>query len=315
MSWLSELFHPETSRASRDAVAAKAAADAKAASDATAAQTKQDQDRATAQAQLDALRSSATDAGRTSALKYFSDQGLDPTQYQGSIDDKINNILSTTAKDDPNVASYLSDIGQGIYGDQTNALQSKSLNAVNNEFQPGFERARISDTADDPYISQIDADQRGTADSYITNLLKRHVITDSGAAGAEKNLDNQNARVQTQLKGLGDSLLSGGRQKLTDIANQGRQTASTLRLGSTFDPSTFGQQADQTTNDFLGGLGDSLKSSVPGNLFDTSGLAAIAGTAQGAQNTNFDPRALAGLNINQDDPNNPTATNKNRGLF
>lgn len=272
------------------------------------------QDKADAAAKLAALRTSSSGAARTNASQYFTDRGLDPTQYGGAIDSKINEILSSTADDDPNVASYLSNLGESVYGAQTDALRGKSLNAVNTQFQPNFEQGAIADTADDPFISSIDQAQRGSADDFITNLLKRHVITDVGAQTAEKNLDDQGARVRTQLGDLGKGLLSSGRQSLTDIANRGRQTASTLNLGQSFDPNTFKTQADTTASDFLSGLGDSLKSAVPGSLYDTSGLAAIAGAGQGAQNTNFDPRALAGLNIGENDPNSPLSTKK-RAVF
>lgn len=272
------------------------------------------QDKADAAAKLAALRTSATGAARTNANQYFSDRGLDPSAYGGAIDTKINDVLSTTAEDDPNVASYLSNLGEGVYGSQTDALRGRSLNAVNSQFAPNFEQGAIADTADDPFISSIDQAQRGSADDFITNLLKRHVITDVGAQTAGKNLDDQGARVRTQLGDLGKGLLSSGRQSLTDIANQGRQTASTLNLGQTFDPNTFKTQADTSASSFLSGLGDSLKSAAPGNLYDTSGLAAIAGAGQGAGNTNFDPRALAGLNIGGDDTTDPLKT-KSRAVF
>lgn len=279
-----------------------------------AAQQKAEQDKTNAASELDTLRTNATGAAHTDANKYFSDRGLDPTQYGGAIDNRINEILATTAKDDPNIGSYLTGLGADVYGRQTDAVRGKSLHDVNQLFQPEFERSRIADTADDSYINDIVGAQRGKADDYITNLLNRHVITAPGAEGARHNLDEQGARVRTQLNDLGSQTLASGRQGLTDIANRGRQAASTLDLGSVFDPSKFGQEADQSSASFLSGLGDTLKSAVPGNLFDTSGLAASAGVAQGAQNTNFDPRALAGLNIH-DDTQAPIDPNKKRGIF
>lgn len=274
---------------------------------------KRAQDLTDSKSKLAALRTSSIGSAHTDANRFFADRGLDPTQYGGAIDDRINSILGTTAEDDPNVGSYFKDIGSDVYGRSLDSARTKAVHGVNDVFTPNFESSRISDTADDPYLAQIDTEQRGNADNYITNLLKRHVITDAGAAGAERNLDSQGARVRTQLGSLGDSMLAGGRQKLTDIANKGRQTAQTLDLGQTFDPSTFGSEADTASSKFLGSLGDSLRSGVSGNLYDTSGLGAIAGAAQGGQNTNFDPRALAGLNISDTSENGQPI--KKRSVF
>jgi hypothetical protein len=51
---------------------------------------------------------------------------------------------------------------------------------------------------------------------------------------------------------------------------------------------------NKSYNDFLSSLPTELASRAPGDLFDTSGLASIAGQAQGAQNLPFDPGALSG---------------------
>lgn len=276
-----------------------------------AAQSQADRDKAEAATRASTLRTNATNSARTDATNYFRDRGLDPTRYSGAIDDRINQVLSSTAEDDPNVGSYLSHLGDTVFSGQQDAQRARAGRDVNAMFAPNFESSRIADTADDPILADINTSQRGTADNYIANLLRRHVINDTGATGARANLDRQGSRVRTQLNDLGRGTIAAGRQSLTDIANRARSDAMNSPLGTTFDASGYGNEATQSANDFTTNIGDAIRARVPGNLYDTSGLAAAAGTSQGAQNLSFDPRALAGI-IQPDENQNGQATQQGR---
>lgn len=278
-------------------------------------QARLDKKEAEQKASLAALRTNASGAARTSAQNYFSGQGLDPTQYQGDIDAKINEILATTSEDDPNVGSYFTDLGDTIYQNRQNAARSQAGRSVDSLFGPEFERSRIGNTLDDSILADIESGARGKADTYVENLFKRGVINDTGRNAARSNLDEQGAGVRSILNTLGSDSLAAGRQSLSDIANRARTGAQTLRLGNNFDPSTFGGEADSAFNDFLAGLNDSIRSKAPTNLFDTSGLSAIAGAGQGAQNFKFDPRALAGIIDEENPEGDPTQTQKKRVAF
>lgn len=271
------------------------------------------QAKADADAKLSALRTQAATGAQNTARNYFTEQGVAPDPYYGAIDTRIGNILDTLAPDDPNAGQYLQGLGPDVFSSQQDATRARAGRDVNATFAPNFETQRIGDTADDPFLAGIDKKQRGSADAIIQNLLKRHVITDTGAAGAEKNLDEQGGRVRTQLDQLGGDVLASGRQTLTGIANKARSDAQTLDLGQTFNASDYGKEADAAYTDFFGKLGDTISSRVPGNLYDTSGLSATAGAVQGAQNTAFDPRALAGI-IDNNQQNNITAP-KRRPVF
>lgn len=301
MSWLSELF----GGGGDDPMAAERLRQDAEDRRQREAQTRLDAEKAEARTKALALRSNASTAGRNSAQQYFSNLGLDPNEYTPDIDNRISEVLGITAEDDPNVGSYLADLGQQIYSNREGALRTRSGRDVDMMFQPEFERSRIADTADDDILSQINTAERGEADAFVDNLFKRGVITEAGRSGASRNLDDQGSRVRGILDEIGQSVLSGGRQNLTDIANRGRQTAQTLKLGQSFDPSTYGTQADQSSTSFLGGLGDKIKGRITDDLYDTSGLGAIAGAAQGAGNTKFDPNALAGVISDEEDEDDP----------
>lgn len=282
-------------------------------SDADIAAAKEAADKAAADQANQLMRTNAATAGKSSAEKYFSDLGLDPSSYDNDIDSKISEILNLSAPDDPNIGSYFSGLGDTIYNSRQNADRTKALRGVDSLFSPDFDRSKISDSFDDPYLADVNTSERGKADSYIDNLFKRGVINSVGVQGAERNLDDQGAKVRTTLDDLGQGIISSGRQSLNDVANRGRTNASTLSLGQSFDPNSYATEADNTLNDFSGKFGDLLKSRLPGNLYDTSNLASVAGGAQGAQNLKFDPNALAGKQSTLDD--DPFASLQKKAVF
>lgn len=176
---------------------------------------------------------------------------------------------------------------------QREDLRAGANQAVNATWAPGFESTLIPDSYDDTLGATVYGEQRSKADQYIQNMLKRGVITDAGATAAGKSLDDQGARVRTQLKDLGDSLLSAQRGKLTGIVGQAKDAASTVDLGQSFDPAAYTKMIGDNITDFNNTFGDSFRAGISGDLFDTSALASIAGGAQGAGNNAFDPNAGA----------------------
>lgn len=267
-----------------------------------------------AKAQQDAvnaqMRVTASGTADQQAQQYFKDRNLDPSQYEPDIQARIQDLLSTVNPSDPAPGQYLRDIGSYVATQKTNAGRDAATRTADQQFAPGFERSRIGDTVDDPFIQQADTAARGTADQYLQNLLKRGVITNTGFTGGEASLDQQGGRVRTQLNDIGSGLIDTGRQALSGVASQAKNTAGTLDLGQTYDPNQYGSQLDQTYNDFMGKFGDQFNAAVPKGLYDTSDLSSIAGAAQGGQNTAFDPQALAGVisRDQQPNPDDPTKT-------
>jgi|SRR5882762_1130353 len=260
------------------------------------AQTRQDAKDAQTKADLLALRNQAGTAGTSAAKNYFTQQGLDPNQYGTDIDSQIASILAGVSPTDPNPGAAFTDVGQNIYQNETTAAQNKANRQLDTLFPGNFETQRVNMSTINPFITGIDADQRNSADAIIQNMLSRGVITPAGQTAAESELDRQNPGVLAKLNEIGTGTVASEQQSLRDIANAGRTAASTVKLGTSFDPQTYGTQADQNFNDFINNLGTTIAGKVgSANLFNTTGLAAIAGAGQGAQNLPFDPNAQSGV--------------------
>jgi len=155
-------------RAKQQAATAEEQRLAKEEADRKAAQDKLDADNAAKAKSMAELRTNASAAGRNSANQYFTNLGYDPTQFAPDLDSKIQEILGTTATDDPNVGQYFKDIGQSIFNSKQDAFRSNAGRSLNSVFTPDYEHTRIADTTDDPILSDVFNEQRGQADDYIT---------------------------------------------------------------------------------------------------------------------------------------------------
>jgi hypothetical protein len=202
---------------------------------------------------------------------------------------------------------------------QREDLRTGAMNTVNATWAPGFQNTLIPDSYDDELANAVYGEQRSKADNYIQNLLKRGVITDAGAGAASKNLDEQGARVRTQLKDVGQGLLDAERGKIGGIYGQAKDAASTVDIGQSFDPNAFTKLIGDNVSEFNNTFGDSFRAGIPGDLFDTSALSSIAGGAQGAGNTAFDPNAVSagviGSSETEDDPNKPKTPQRTTSVF
>lgn len=248
------------------------------------------------QAAFDASMNSAFGSGMTNAEDFFTSRGLDPTDYKAQIGNKANQIRSSIPNLASDPGSYFSTLGESVFNQEQAGGQAKALRGVNDVAPSGFSTSRIADTADDDTIAAILADQENNSKGYIDNLRGRGVITDSGYAAALKNLQGQAPGARGKLSEIGTGLIETGRGDAENIANAGRTRASNLALGDKFDPfSEVGNKLNDFFSTFFSGLGDKVRGAAPTNLFDTSGLANIAGAAQGAGNNAFDPAAVAGL--------------------
>jgi hypothetical protein len=239
--------------------------------------------------------SGAQDTARSSARDYFTQRGLNPDDYSAAIDRRLAELSDTINPSDEHPGSYLTGLGSDVYGAQTDIARQRAMQGLEGIFSPDYGYSRIGSGTDDPFLAQINSAERSRADTFLENLLKRGVINQTGFEAGRSNLDLQGSRARSLLDTLGGDVLEEGRAGLESIANRGRQAASNVQLGQSFDPSKYGTEANTAFDEFLSKLPDRLRASAPTNLYDTSGLASIAGAAQGAGNFAFDPNALAGI--------------------
>jgi len=257
--------------------------------------------------QLAELRGQSGTAARGAADTYFQGRGVNAADYASDIDALINSTMAGIGPDDPNPGSYFTNFGQTAYDRAQEGFRSKNMREVDKLFAPNFETSRIPFTLDDPYLSAIEAENRASADDIIRNMLDRKVITPTGYAAAQQDLDKQAPGVKTRLNEIGTTTLSEGQTGLKNVAGKARQTASTADLGSVFDAGTYGSEGDAFFNDFVTNLGNVIRGKAPKTLFNTAGLGALAGAAQGAQNLPFDPAAMAGQAKEDDEDEDQTA--------
>lgn len=244
------------------------------------------------------------------AKNYFNQQGISPDSYIGDITTAANSIRGSVPFLDQNPGSYFTGLGENTFKNLETGFRNKNLNTIDSILPQNFSTQRITNDVDDATIEAILGEQRGTAEDYLSNLLARGVVTNSGYQGGLKNLDRQAGSARASLDEIGRSLLEGGRGDIDQIITGAQQAASNLRLGQQFDPYSYKSQAQEELENFFSTLGNSFRSKAPTDLFDTSGLAGVAGASQGAQNTKFDANALAG--IFGDEPADDDDENKNK---
>jgi len=251
---------------------------------------------------------SAYDTGIQGALDYFTSQGLDPNQYAGAIRSRGNLVRGGIPQGDTNPGSYFQNLGEMVYNAEQEAARNRHMRAIDSIAPTGFSTSRITNDVDDEIIASILGEQQNTARSYVDNLRDRGVITGSGYNAAVQNLERQLPTARSRLDEVALGILEGGRAGAENLVNRNRSTVSNLRLGTNFDPFNVGTELNNYFADFFAGLGDRYRATAPSNLFDTSGLAGVAGAAQGAQNTPFDPNALAGIFDDDEEEENADTT-------
>jgi hypothetical protein len=229
------------------------------------------------------------------ASAYFASMGLDPAQYQGVIKQFADNKKGAIPDLDSAPGSYFDGIGKTVYSQEEEAARSKAQRAIDSYGSQGFDKSLISDNSDDAFINSLLEENYGESSKKIDNQKKRGVLTGSGYEAALKELSRQKSGARSNLDAIGTSILETGRGTIRNKVADARSRADSFKLGSNFDPYSYQKDINNDVTTFFSELGDKLRGAAPDDLFDISSAFSKGGIAQGAQNTNYDADASAGI--------------------
>jgi hypothetical protein len=271
------------------------------------AQQAQDEKDRQKQAQFDTQLEGAFGTGIAGGRDYFLNQGLDPDVYEPRIRQKATQLRGQVPNLAANPGSYFADLGQMLYDELQGAERNRDLAGIDKFAPAGFSSKRIADTADDDLIEAILQEQRTPAEGYAQNLKSRGVITGGGFDAAMKNIKDQMSGARSRLGTVSSGILNEGRSGAENLIAGERSRAANQRLGDQFDPFATGQDLENYFSKFFSGFNDKVRGVAPTDLFSTSGIPGIAGAAQGAQNTPFNPKALSGVFDDDEEDENQVA--------
>jgi hypothetical protein len=229
---------------------------------------------ATANTQRLAGLRDATKGGMTSGIQsYFQARGVNPTAYQKSIDDIVAQALGNISPTDetPSARVDVTGLASRLFGDAENARRTSFQTQLQQMFPESYTNTQVGNNLDDDIINQLLGENRTSANAIVDNMLKRGVITGTGAQAAYSDLDKQMPIAQTRLNQIGTDLIGSERNSISDIISRANKAASTLSLGGAFDPVSYKNEIDKSFNDFVGSLGTKFRAAAPGNLLTTSG--------------------------------------------
>jgi hypothetical protein len=175
-------------------------------------------------------------------------------------------------------------LGQGLISELEGPYRNKAKTAFDKDIQSDY----FNDTSDDAAINSLIGAERPTAEAFLKTMFDRGQILQPGYDAGLLDINRQEGLGRTRLNEIGANLLNTEEGVLGTERTKRRGAYDSLKLGGAYDVGADDAALDKMASDFLGTLGTGLKSGLGGTpLFATGGLGAIAGAAQGGQNTAF----------------------------
>jgi hypothetical protein len=255
-------------------------------------------------------RDTAVNNERATLEKSYRDAGVDPANYKAEIDNAINAGTSKIVDDDPNVASVFSPtLGADIVNTSTGNYRTAQQGAYDKIFDPNYSSTHLADTLASPYVNSTISGQFDPLAGQLTAAHLRGTLSDTGYDAANTLLGTKKTAGTAAVQSLGSGILKTDRGALDDYIGTGRDTASTLKLGQAFDPTTYQTGAEGKIKGYTDTLGGDILNAVGGTKYaDINELMNAGGAAQGGVNPNLGTGkdASLGASILDDD--------KKRGL-
>jgi len=233
-------------------------------------------------------RQEALALARLGWMQELQRRGLGTDAYASEFDSYVNNILGAIPQGADDVSQYFSpnlatDILTGIQAGSRNQYKGQ----VNEQFGGNFASQYLPDTLLDDTINQTLNSQYGDAQSVLERGLARGQYNERGFNAGLGSLNNARTAQQARLNTIEGDLLSGYRNKLSDVRNNAFNAATGYQLGDTFNLEDFTSQANSIANNARANApGEFLSAVGTTPLFDLGSIGGAAGIAQGAVNLN-----------------------------
>lgn len=207
------------------------------------------------------------------------------------IGKRFNDLLSGARQ---NVPGEATDVGKyfdfndmfntATAGAQT-AEQGKLDTALRGLTPTGWQQKYFADTADDPILQEILAQQKGDLESTLKRKFDRGQMSQGAydyALGQEGQLSEG---AMSNLQNIGGGVLSKYRSQLGDLASAFGNEVSGYKLGQTVDPNAWKTQLTDKQTSLQGSLkGDIMSALGNTQLFDPNALIAKSGSQAGPSN-------------------------------
>lgn len=207
------------------------------------------------------------------------------------IANRFNDLLSQARQ---NVPDQATDVGKYFnYGDLFNTATSGAETAERGKLDTslrgitptGWQNKYFDDTADDPILNEILAQQKGDLEGTLQRKLDRGQMSQGAydyALGQEGNLSS--AAMGT-LQNIGGGVLSKYRTQLGDLASAFGNDVTNYKLGQNVNSGDWTNQLTGKADTLRSGMKGDIMSALGGTqLFDPNALIAKAGSAVGASN-------------------------------
>ncbi len=226
--------------------------------------------------------------GSNYLTRHLADLGYADTY---GIADRFNEALNTAKGSVPGEST---DVGKyfnfgDIFNTATSAAQNKEQGKLDTAYRSltpqGWQQNYFADTADDPILNEILAQQRGTTEDTLKRKYERGQMSQGAYDYALGQMGDLSTQAMSKLQGVGGGVLSGYRNQLGDLANAFSNQVSNYKLGQNVDTSGWGGQLTAKQGALQGGMKGDILSALGGTqLYDPNALIAKSGSAAGPSN-------------------------------